>query len=84
MNSPGKQPTGATREAVSESTGDACSTRRGVPVVAIATAFQDGARELNEDIFETIYFAACEASMELAQVDGTYETYAGGPGAAGG
>eukprot|EP00438_Fugacium_kawagutii_P024737 Skav213487 [mRNA] locus=scaffold3849:46672:54687:- [translate_table: standard] len=41
---------------------------------------KDGARELNEDIFETIYFAACEASMELAQVDGPYETYGGSAG----
>lgn len=38
---------------------------------------QDEARELNEDIFETIYFAACEASCELAAHDGPYETYAG-------
>lgn len=38
---------------------------------------QDEARELNEDIFETIYFAACEASCELAALDGPYETYAG-------
>ena len=39
---------------------------------------QDEARELNEDIFETIYFAACEASCELAQLQGSYQTYAGG------
>ena len=39
---------------------------------------QDEARALNEDIFETIYFAACEASMELAELQGPYETYAGG------
>merc|ERR1719497_185646 len=37
------------------------------------------AKRLNEDIFETIYFAACEASCELAARDGPYETYAGSP-----
>merc|ERR1711865_378825 len=43
----------------------------------------DIAKTLNEDIFETIYFAACEASCELAAVDGTYETYAGSPASKG-
>jgi len=38
---------------------------------------------LNEDIFETIYFAACEASCELAQRDGAYETYVGSPASQG-
>ncbi|MGY6558431.1 MAG: ribonucleoside-diphosphate reductase subunit alpha [Nitritalea sp.] len=37
------------------------------------------ARGLNEDIFETIYYGAMEASMELAKVEGTYETYEGSP-----
>ncbi|WP_448520680.1 ribonucleoside-diphosphate reductase subunit alpha [Rhodoflexus sp.] len=37
------------------------------------------ARGLNRDIFETIYYAAVEASMELAQQFGTYETYKGSP-----
>lgn len=37
------------------------------------------ARGLNKDIFETIYFAAVTASMELAQRDGAYETFAGSP-----
>merc|ERR1711948_219996 len=37
------------------------------------------AKKLNEDIFETIYYAACDASCELAERDGTYETYAGSP-----
>ena len=37
------------------------------------------AQQLNEDIFETIYFAAMTASMEVAQVDGPYETYEGSP-----
>jgi len=43
----------------------------------------DGARELNIDIFETIYFAACEASMELAKVEGAYETFKGSPASQG-
>merc|ERR1719335_2106826 len=42
-----------------------------------------GAKELNIDIFETIYFAACEASMELAKVEGPYETYKGSPASKG-
>jgi ribonucleoside-diphosphate reductase alpha subunit len=37
------------------------------------------ARRLNEDIFETIYYAAMEASMELAQKEGPYQTYKGSP-----
>jgi ribonucleoside-diphosphate reductase alpha chain len=41
------------------------------------------ARGLNEDIFETIYFAAMETSMELAKVQGTYETYEGSPASQG-
>lgn len=43
----------------------------------------DEARRLNEDIFETIYFAAMEASMELAKVNGPYETYKGSPASKG-
>jgi ribonucleoside-diphosphate reductase alpha chain len=41
------------------------------------------ARGLNEDIFETIYFAAVETSMELAATQGTYETYEGSPASKG-
>jgi ribonucleoside-diphosphate reductase alpha chain len=41
------------------------------------------ARGLNEDIFETIYFAAVETSMELAMTQGTYETYEGSPASKG-
>ncbi len=37
------------------------------------------ARRLNEDIFETIYFGAMEASMELSKIHGPYETYKGSP-----
>jgi len=43
----------------------------------------DVAKQLNEDIFETIYFAACEASCELAERDGAYETYAESPASKG-
>ena len=34
---------------------------------------------VEEDIFETIYFAACEASCELAELHGSYESYQGSP-----
>ncbi len=41
------------------------------------------AKGLNEDIFETIYYAAMETSMELAKTQGTYETYEGCPASQG-
>jgi len=41
------------------------------------------AKRLNEDIFETIYFAACDASCDLAASDGPYESYAGSPASKG-
>lgn len=34
---------------------------------------------LNQQIFETIYYGSLEASCELAQEKGTYETYEGSP-----
>ena len=37
------------------------------------------ARKINADIFETIYYGAMEASIDLAARDGPYETYAGSP-----
>ena len=37
------------------------------------------ARELNIKIFETIYHAALEASCEIAEKDGSYETWVGSP-----
>merc|ERR1719247_3117633 len=43
----------------------------------------DVAKTLNEDIFETIYFAASEASCELAELDGPYETFTGSPASQG-
>jgi len=39
----------------------------------------DKARKLNIEIFETLYFAAMTASMELAKVEGPYETFKGSP-----
>ncbi len=41
------------------------------------------ARGLNEDIFETIYYAAVETSMELSKTQGPYETYDGSPASKG-
>uniref|UniRef100_A0A7S2IMB4 Ribonucleoside-diphosphate reductase n=1 Tax=Alexandrium andersonii TaxID=327968 RepID=A0A7S2IMB4_9DINO len=63
----------------------------GLGVQGLADAFMimrlpfesDGAKQLNEDIFETIYFAACEASCELAEKNGPYESYAGSPSSKG-
>lgn len=37
------------------------------------------AKAMNTDIHETIYFAAMEASMEIAKRDGAYETFKGSP-----
>ena len=37
------------------------------------------AKQLNTEIFETIYFAAMTASKDLAKLEGPYETYAGSP-----
>lgn len=39
----------------------------------------DEAKKLNQEIFETLYFAAVSASMEEAKVDGTYSSYEGSP-----
>merc|ERR1712087_617223 len=43
----------------------------------------DKARTLNKEIFETMYFASAEASMELAQKEGKYETFDGSPASKG-
>lgn len=59
----------------------------GIGIQGLADAFiklrmpfdSEEARGLNKDIFETIYFAAMEASMELATVEGPYETFKGSP-----
>jgi len=37
------------------------------------------ARQLNKDIFETIYYASMTASKDLAMQDGAYETFPGSP-----
>jgi len=63
----------------------------GLGVQGLADAFllmrlpfeSDIAKTLNEDIFETIYFAACEASCDLAAKEGSYETFAGSPASKG-
>ncbi|MFN3589080.1 MAG: ribonucleoside-diphosphate reductase subunit alpha [Spirosomataceae bacterium] len=59
----------------------------GIGIQGLADAFMllrmpfesDEARQLNKDIFETIYFAAMETSMELAIEEGPYETWKGSP-----
>ncbi|CAD5225632.1 unnamed protein product [Bursaphelenchus okinawaensis] len=59
----------------------------GIGVQGLADAFMlmklpftsEEARKLNIKIFETIYHAALEASCELAEQYGTYETYQGSP-----
>jgi ribonucleoside-diphosphate reductase alpha subunit len=40
-------------------------------------------RLMNAHIFETIYHAALEASSELAEIDGSYETFKGSPASEG-
>lgn len=39
----------------------------------------EDARKLNREIFETIYYAALNASADLAKVEGHYESYEGSP-----
>merc|ERR1712038_2202230 len=59
----------------------------GIWVQGLADAFilmrfpfeSEEAQLLNKQIFETIYFGAMEASCEIAEVQGTYETYEGCP-----
>jgi ribonucleoside-diphosphate reductase alpha chain len=59
----------------------------GLGVQGLADAFillrmpftSEEAKKLNSEIFETIYFAAVTASMELAKEEGAYETYNGSP-----
>ena len=43
----------------------------------------DQAAQMNQLIFEHLYFAAVEASMEAAKVDGHYETFPGSPASQG-
>ena len=59
----------------------------GLGVQGLADAFimlrlpftSDAAKKLNQDIFETLYFAAVTASVEEAIKDGVYQTYKGSP-----
>ncbi|MBD1387611.1 ribonucleoside-diphosphate reductase subunit alpha [Mucilaginibacter rigui] len=59
----------------------------GLGVQGLADAFillrlpfeSDEAKQLNKEIFETIYFAAMTASKDLAIKDGAYETFKGSP-----
>lgn len=39
----------------------------------------DEAKTLNQEIFETLYFAAVTASMEMAKEEGPYSSYKGSP-----
>jgi len=63
----------------------------GLGVQGLADAFlmmrlpfeSEDAKKLNSDIFETIYFAACEASCDLAVLEGAYETFQGSPASQG-
>jgi ribonucleoside-diphosphate reductase alpha chain len=41
------------------------------------------AKEMNRRIFATIYYAALESSMEIAIIDGPYETFGGSPASRG-
>lgn len=59
----------------------------GLGVQGLADAFimlrlpftSDEAKTLNQEIFETLYFAAVTASMEMAQEEGPYSTFEGSP-----
>ncbi|BCY27558.1 ribonucleoside-diphosphate reductase subunit alpha [Flavobacterium okayamense] len=59
----------------------------GLGVQGLADAFilmrlpftSDEAKQLNQEIFETIYFAAVTASMEMAKEEGAYSTFKGSP-----
>jgi len=63
----------------------------GIGVQGLADAFilmrfpfdSDEARTLNREIFETIYYAACTASKDLAKEEGAYETFQGSPASEG-
>lgn len=39
----------------------------------------DEALDINNKIFETIYHAAMETSIEIAKVEGPYQTFKGSP-----
>jgi ribonucleoside-diphosphate reductase alpha chain len=59
----------------------------GLGVQGLADAFillrmpftSDEAKKMNQEIFETLYFAAVTASMEMAKEEGPYSTFKGSP-----
>jgi ribonucleoside-diphosphate reductase alpha chain len=59
----------------------------GLGVQGLADAFillrlpftSDEAKQLNQEIFETLYFAAVTASMEMAKEEGAYSSFEGSP-----
>jgi ribonucleoside-diphosphate reductase alpha chain len=59
----------------------------GLGIQGLADAFimlrmpftSDEAKKLNQEIFETIYFAAVTSSMEMAKTKGAYSTFKGSP-----
>ena len=59
----------------------------GLGVQGLADAFimlrlpftSDAAKKLNKDIFETLYFASVQSSMEIAKAKEPYSTYKGSP-----
>ncbi len=63
----------------------------GLGVQGLADAFimmrypfdSDEAQQLNKDVFETIYYAACCASKDMAAEEGPYESFQGSPASKG-
>ena len=63
----------------------------GIGVQGLADAFillrfpfeSEEAKKLNSEVFETIYYASCTASKDLARRDGAYETFRGSPASKG-
>jgi ribonucleoside-diphosphate reductase alpha chain len=63
----------------------------GIGVQGLADAFillrfpfeSEEAKKLNREVFETIYYASCTASKDLARRDGAYETFQGSPASKG-
>ncbi len=59
----------------------------GLGVQGLADAFiklrlpftSEKAKELNQEIFETLYFASLTSSMEISKIDGPYDSYKGSP-----
>ena len=43
----------------------------------------DEAKKINQEIFETLYYASCTASKDLAKEEGPYETFKGSPASQG-